>query len=163
MSLFNRMFGSGGNSRGGGGTTSSADAQQQLSSAIQQINEQISAFEKKIEQIEKRIQAETIAAKRVVAAHKGDKTKARPHLLRRARLQKQLTQIHGIIDNMEAQKFTMETASLNKGAVDSITAGQRAIRAQGIDADRLAEQLEDVQEDVGGHTHTQRERGGHTR
>eukprot|EP00730_Choanoeca_flexa_P000103 TRINITY_DN10045_c0_g1_i2.p2 TRINITY_DN10045_c0_g1~~TRINITY_DN10045_c0_g1_i2.p2 ORF type:complete len:231 (+),score=67.90 TRINITY_DN10045_c0_g1_i2:2021-2713(+) len=147
MSLFGKLFGA---PEKASPSQSGGNAQQKLTSAIQQINEQVNSFEKKKEHIEKRMQAEMEAAKKAVKAARGNKERAKPHLKRRARLNKQLGQIDGIIDNLEAQKFSLETASLNKGAVDAMASGQGALKAQGIDADKLADQLDDIQEDMQG-------------
>eukprot|EP00045_Choanoeca_perplexa_P011259 m.118554 g.118554 ORF g.118554 m.118554 type:complete len:232 (+) comp15568_c1_seq1:1990-2685(+) len=148
MSLFGKLFGSssgGAPPQGGGG---GGNAQQKLTSAIQQINEQVNAFEKKKEHLDKRMALEAEAAKKAVKAARGDKKRAIPHLKRRARLAKQRDQIDGIIDNLEAQKMSLESAGLSKGAVDAMAAGQGALKAQGIDADKLADQLDDIQEDM---------------
>lgn len=135
MSLFGKLFGSGG--KGGKAPTPQE--------AIQRLRETEEMLAKKQDFLEKKIDQELITAKK-----NGTKNKrvALQALKRKKRYEKQLAQIDGTLSTIEFQREALENASTNTEVFKNMGFAAQAMKAahENLDIDKVDDLMADITE-----------------
>lgn len=135
MSLFGKIFGSGG--KGGKGPTPQE--------AIQKLRETEEMLAKKQEFLEKKIEQELLTAKKNGTKNKRAALQA---LKRKKRYEKQLAQIDGTLSTIEFQREALENANTNTEVLKNMGLAARAMKAahENMDIDKVDDLMADITE-----------------
>lgn len=135
MSLFGKLFGSGG--KGGKAPTPQE--------AIQRLRETEEMLAKKQEFLEKKIDQELMTAKKNGTKNKRAALQA---LKRKKRYEKQLTQIDGTLSTIEFQREALENANTNTEVLKNMGYAAKAMKAahENMDIDKVDDLMADITE-----------------
>ncbi|XP_070696889.1 charged multivesicular body protein 4b-like isoform X2 [Pempheris klunzingeri] len=135
MSLFGKLFGSGG--KGGKGPTPQE--------AVQRLRETEDMLAKKQEFLEKKIEQELMTAKKNGTKNKRAALQA---LKRKKRYEQQLTQIDGTLSTLEFQREALENANTNTEVLKNMGFAAEAMKAahQNMDIDKVDDLMAEITE-----------------
>lgn len=135
MSLFGKLFGSGG--KGGKAPTPQE--------AIQRLRETEEMLAKKQEFLEKKIDQELLTAKKNGTKNKRAALQA---LKRKKRYEKQLAQIDGTLSTIEFQREALENANTNTEVLKNMGYAAKAMKAahENMDIDKVDDLMADITE-----------------
>ncbi|GAA6216955.1 charged multivesicular body protein 4b [Lates japonicus] len=135
MSLFGKLFGSGG--KGGKAPTPQE--------AIQRLRETEEMLAKKQEFLEKKIDQELITAKKNGTKNKRAALQA---LKRKKRYEKQLAQIDGTLSTIEFQREALENANTNTEVLKNMGYAAKAMKAahENMDIDKVDDLMAEITE-----------------
>ncbi|KAB5567721.1 hypothetical protein PHYPO_G00236130 [Pangasianodon hypophthalmus] len=135
MSLFGKLFGSGGK----------GDKAPSPQDAIQKLRETEEMLSKKQEFLEKKIEAELLTAKKNGTKNKRAALQA---LKRKKRYEKQLAQIDGTLSTIEYQRDALENANTNTEVLKNMGLAAKAMKNahQNMDIDKVDELMQDITE-----------------
>ncbi|XP_012709638.1 charged multivesicular body protein 4b [Fundulus heteroclitus] len=135
MSLFGKIFGSGG--KGGKGPTPQE--------AVQKLRETEDMLAKKQEFLENKIQQELLTAKKNGTKNKRAALQA---LKRKKRYEKQLAQIDGTLSTIEFQREALENANTNTEVLKNMGFAAKAMKAahENMDIDKVDDLMAEITE-----------------
>ncbi|XP_029007399.1 charged multivesicular body protein 4b [Betta splendens] len=135
MSLFAKMFGSGG--KGGKAPTPQE--------AVQRLRETEEMLAKKQDFLEKKIEQELVTAKKNGTKNKRAALQA---LKRKKRYEKQLAQIDGTLSTIEFQREALENANTNTEVLKNMGYAAKAMKAahENMDIDKVDDLMADITE-----------------
>jgi len=115
--------------------------------AIGKLNESITMLNKKQEFIEKKIEREVITAKKYC---KTNKRLALQSLKKKKLYEKQILDLDGMIFNLEQQKITLESATLNVEILNTMKTGATTMKnmSNGMTVDDVDDVVDDVREQM---------------
>nr|XP_033770674.1 charged multivesicular body protein 4b [Geotrypetes seraphini] len=134
MSVFGKLFGS------GGGKSAKAPTAQE---AIQRLRETEEMLSKKQDFLEKKIEQELQTAKKQGTKNKRAALQA---LKRKKRYEKQLAQIDGTLSTIEFQREALENANTNTEVLKNMGFAAKAMKAahDNMDIDKVDELMQDI-------------------